>query len=278
MIKFLVDSASDYSCEEAKACSLEFVPLKVKIDNIEYQSGVNLSSDQFYELLVKTNEFPKTSQPSPQQFVEAFEKAKENHDELICVLLSSGLSGTYQSATLAKEIVDYDGIYLVDSLAATHMIRMSVEYGQKLVKQGLSAEQITEELNSFKNRVRVYATLDTLEYLCMGGRLSRMQATIGEIASIKPVVSVNEEGAVYVKAKNLGINKSISYLVNLYKNSSIDENFPIYSLYTYGQDNVEKLEKKFNDQGLRFDVRKQVGSTIGAHVGPNAFGFMFVEK
>ena len=278
MIKFLVDSASDYSFEEAKTCDLEFVPLKVKIDNIEYQSGMNLSSDQFYELLIKTNEFPKTSQPSPQQFVEVFEKAKANHDELICVLLSSGLSGTYQSATLAKEIVDYDGIYLVDSLAATHMIRMSVEYGQKLVKQGLSAEQITEELNNFKNRVRVFATLDTLEYLYKGGRLSRMQATIGEIANIKPVVSVNESGEVYVKAKNLGINKSISYLVNLYKTSQIDENFPIYSVYTYGQDNVEKLEKKFSDQGLRFDERKQVGSTIGAHVGPNAFGFMFVQK
>ena len=278
MIKFLVDSASDYSLKEANDSNIEFVPLKVNISGTEYESGCNLNSDEFYELLTGNKEFPKTSQPSPSQFADVFEKAKSQGDTLICVLLSSGLSGTYQSALLAHEIVDYDQIYIIDSLSATHMIRLIVEYGQKLVNEGLNAGQIVDELNAFKTKIRVVATLDTLEYLYMGGRLSRMQATIGEMANIKPSISVNSIGKVYVKAKILGINKSINYIISDYKNTNIDESFPVYSLYTFGQENVSKLESKMKEQGLRFDCRMQVGSTIGAHIGPNAFGLMFVEK
>ena len=278
MIKFLVDSASDYSYEEAKAKGLEFVALKVTINAREYQGGINLNSDQFYELLTTTKEFPKTSQPSPQQFLEIFEKIKNDNDELICVLLSSGLSGTYQSACLAKQMVDYDKIHIIDSLAATHMIRISVEHGLKLVKEGLSAEEIVERLMDLKSRVRVIATLDTLEYLCMGGRLSRVQAAVGELAKLKPAISVNEEGQVYVVAKNLGINKSTTYLINYLKSKEIDHNFPIYSLYTYGTANTEKLEAKLSANEIEYAGRLQVGSTIGAHVGPNCFGILYVEK
>lgn len=278
MIKFLVDSASDYTSLEAQASGLEFVPLKVSINGTEYLSGINLNSDQFYELLSNTSEFPKTSQPSPQQFVEIFEKVKNDGDELICVLLSSGLSGTYQSACLAKEIVDYDKIYLVDSLAATHMIRMIVDAGRKMASEGLSAQEITDKLNVLKTKVRVCAVLDTLEYLCMGGRLSRVQAAIGEFAKLKPVVSVNDEGKVYVMGKNLGINKSMSYIINYFKNSEVDENYPVYSLYTYGLENPQKFEDKLHTNGIEFAKRLQVGSTIGAHVGPGAYGVLFISK
>ena len=278
MIKFLVDSASDYTCDEAHACGLEYAPLKVQIDGKEYESGVDLNSDQFYEKLIATDEFPKTSQPSPSKFVEIFEKAESNHDELICVLLSTGLSGTYQSAALAKEIVGYQGIHLIDSLSATHMIRIIVDYGRRLAGEGLTAADIVEELNKIKSKIRVIVAVDTLEYLCMGGRLSRVQAKIGEMASIKPIVSLNEVGSVFVKGKALGTNKCLNYLVNLYKTSTIDERFPVYSLYTYGENNVSKLEDKLKENNLKFDGRGQIGSTIGAHVGPGAYGIIFVEK
>ena len=278
MIKFLVDSASDYTALEAESKGIEFVPLKVVINGDTYLSGVDLNSDQFYNLLTTTSEFPKTSQPSPQQFLDIFEKVKAAGDELICVLLSSGLSGTFQSANLAKQMVDYDKIYLVDSLVASHMIRLLVEKGLEMKVNGADALTIVDKLNDAKKRVRVAAVVDTLEFLCMGGRLSRMQATIGELAKLKPVISVDEEGKVYVLGKNLGINKSTTYLVNYFKKHEIDSEFPVYSLYTYGEENPIKLEKKLADNDISFNERLQVGSTIGAHVGPNAFGIMFVKK
>ena len=278
MIKFLVDSASDYTALEAESKGIEFVPLKVVINGDTYLSGVDLNSDQFYNLLTTTSEFPKTSQPSPQQFLDIFEKVKAAGDELICVLLSSGLSGTFQSANLAKQMVDYDKIYLVDSLVASHMIRLLVEKGLEMKANGADALTIVDKLNDAKKRVRVAAVVDTLEFLCMGGRLSRMQATIGELAKLKPVISVDEEGKVYVLGKNLGINKSTTYLVNYFKKHEIDPEFPVYSLYTYGEENPIKLEKKLADNDISFNERLQVGSTIGAHVGPNAFGIMFVKK
>ena len=278
MIKFLVDSASDYTALEAESKGIEFAPLKVVINGDTYLSGVDLNSDQFYNLLTTTSEFPKTSQPSPQQFLDIFEKVKAAGDELICVLLSSGLSGTFQSANLAKQMVDYDKIYLVDSLVASHMIRLLVEKGLEMKANGADALTIVDKLNDAKKRVRVAAVVDTLEFLCMGGRLSRMQATIGELAKLKPVISVDEEGKVYVLGKNLGINKSTTYLVNYFKKHEIDPEFPVYSLYTYGEENPIKLEKKLADNDIIFNERLQVGSTIGAHVGPNAFGIMFVKK
>ena len=278
MIKFLVDSASDYSLEEAKEQGIEFVSLKVSINNQEYLSGVNLNSDQFYEELITSSEFPKTSQPSPQQFIEIFEKVKADNDELICVLLSSGLSGTFQSANLAKQMVDYDKIYLIDSLMATHMIGILVQKGKEMVDEGYDAASIAEELNNFKSKIKVAAVLDTLEYLCMGGRLSKVQATIGELAKLKPAVSVNDKGEVYVMAKNLGINKSTTYLINCLKEAELDENYPMYSLYTYGDANPIKFEEKLAKNDFKVAGRLQVGSTIGAHVGPNCFGILYVVK
>ena len=130
MIRILVDTSSDYTVEEIKAKGLELVPMHITFGEEDYRDVYDLTKDAFYELLTSNEEFPKTSQPTPQDFVDIFEEVEEKGDELICILLSSKLSGTFQSATLAKNIVDYDNIHLVDSLGATHMIRIMAEIGR----------------------------------------------------------------------------------------------------------------------------------------------------
>ena len=124
MIRILVDTSSDYTVEEIKAKGLELVPMHITFGEEDYRDVYDLTKDAFYELLTSNEEFPKTSQPTPQDFVDIFEDVQENGDEQICILLSSKLSGTFQSAALAKNIVEYDKIHLVDSLGATHMIRI----------------------------------------------------------------------------------------------------------------------------------------------------------
>ncbi len=165
MIRFLVDTSSDYTVEEVKAKDMALVPLHITLGENDYRDAYDLTKDGFYELLTSNEEFPKTSQPTPQDFVDVFEDAQEKGDELICILLSSRLSGTYQSATLAKSIVEYDNIHLIDSLGATHMIRIMADYGQELVKEGKTAEEIVAALEEMKSKIKVLAVVDTLEYL-----------------------------------------------------------------------------------------------------------------
>lgn len=278
MIRILVDSSTDFSMEEVKNKNLYHVPLTISLNGQDYLSGEDLTSDQFYELLTAGEDFPKTSQPSPQAFAQIFEQAKDKGEEIICVLLSSALSGTCQSATIAKDMVDYDGIYIVDSLTATIMTRVIVDYGLLLINQGKSAKEIAEALNDLKSKVKVAAGLDTLEYLYRGGRLNKAAATIGELANLKPVISVTEEGTVSVIGKCLGKNKALQFILKTLNGKELNTDFPLYTVYAYGSENTEKLEEKLAAEGYTVSARLQLGSTIGAHVGPGAFGIIYVEK
>lgn len=278
MIRILVDSATDFTMAEVKDKNLYHVPLTISLNGKDYLSGEDLTSDQFYELLTTGEDFPKTSQPSPQAFAEIFEKAKENGEEIICVLLSSALSGTCQSATLAKDMVDYDGIYIVDSLTATIMTRVIVDYGLQLIHQGKSAPEIVNALEAMKSKVKVAAGLDTLEYLYRGGRLNKAAATIGELANLKPVITVTEEGTVSILGKCIGKNKALQFILKTLNGKELNPDFPLYTVYACGSENTEKLEEKLAGEGYTVSARLQLGSTIGAHVGPGAFGIIYVEK
>lgn len=277
MIRFLVDTSSDYTVEEINAKGMELVPLHITLGEADYRDGYDLSKDRFYELLTSNEEFPKTSQPTPQDFVDIFEDVQEKGDELICVLLSSRLSGTYQSATLAKNIVEYDKIYLIDSLSATHGIRLMADYAQELAKEGKSAKEIVAVLEELKSKIKVLAVVDTLEYLCKGGRVSKTTAAIGEMAKVKPMITV-ADGEVAVIAKSLGKNKAIGNLLKALGECEVDERFPIYSVSTLGTENCEVFETRLKAEGYDFKERVQIGATIGTHVGPGVFGMIFVEK
>lgn len=272
MIRILVDSASDLTNDS----DVYFVPLQVQINGHDYHDGVDIDRDTFYDLLINSPQFPKTSQPSPQDFLDVFNLVKNNNDELICILLSSSLSGTYQSAMLAKNIVDYDKIYLVDSLSATYAIKILKDKAVRMINEGYSALEIVDELESLKSRVKIIASVDTLDYLCKGGRLSATSAAIGNFAKLKPIISVSTDGKVEVVAKRIGINKTIDYLVDTVSESKLDISCPSYVIYTYGQNNVNKLKDKLNSINFEIADTMQIGSTIGSHVGPEAFGIIYV--
>lgn len=278
MIQILVDSSTDFTMEEIKNKNLYHVPLTISLNGTDYLSGEDLTSDCFYELLTAGDDFPKTSQPSPQAFAEIFKKAKEQGEEIICVLLSSALSGTCQSAHLAKNMVDYDGIYIVDSLTATIMTRVIVDYGLQLIEQGKTAVEIVDALEALKSKVKVAAGIDTLEYLYRGGRLNKATATIGELANLKPVITVTEEGTVSILGKCIGKNKALNFILKTLSSKDVNPDFPLYTVYAYGTENTEKLEEKLVAEGYSITARLQLGSTIGAHVGPGAFGIIYVEK
>lgn len=278
MIRILVDSSADYTAEEVKALNMELVPINITINDTNYRDGIDITKDELYQMLLDTDAFPMTAQPSPQEFLDIFEDAKEKGDSLIYLSLSSGLSGTFQSATLAKNMAEYDEIYLVDTLSATRAIRIMAEYACKLREEGKTAAEIAAELDEFKSRIVIYAALDTLEYLYKGGRLNKATAAVGELANLKPIITVNEEGKIGVPAKALGRNKALASLTKLITEKGIDSSFPVYSIFAYGEENTEKLEQKLEASGVSITKRLQVGATIGSHIGPGAYGLIFVAQ
>ena len=198
MIRIFVDSASDYTMDDLTAHGLELFPICITIGEESYQDGVNLKRDQLYEKLAAGCAFPTTSQPSIQLFLDAFELAKEQGDELIYLALSSALSGTYQSACTAKDMVGYAGVHIIDTLSATYTIKIMADHAAALRKEGRSATEIVAEIEALKSRVKVIAVPDSLEYLCKGGRVSRATATIGTLANIKPIITVTTDGNNYI--------------------------------------------------------------------------------
>ena len=278
MIKILVDSSSDYELKEIKENNFEFVPIHITLGDEDYIDGISLNKNEFYEILESSGDFPKTSQPSPQAFLEIFKTAKENKATLLCILLSSSLSGTCQSAQIAKTMADYDDIHIIDSLSASCMIKILADYACSLAKENMPAGEIVARVEELKSRVTLFAGLDTLEYLCKGGRLSKSAAAIGELANIKPVITVTKEGSVGILGKCLGKNKAITQVFKHIQETEADSAFPLYTIYTHGTENCSLLEEKLRENGYEVSQRLQVGATIGAHIGPEAFGVVFVSK
>lgn len=275
MIKIMLDSSSDSQKNHPFDC---YIPLTVDIDGRCYKDGIDLRPQRFYKLLAASKSFPKTSQPSPDDFIPYFEDAKQHGDELIYITVSSALSGTYQSGNIAKQMVEYDGIHIVDSRTASHMIGMLARYADQLRKEGFRAAEIVEKLTDLRDRQHIYAGLQTLEYLHKGGRLSKTSATVGTIANIKPIISVSSAGKVESFAKAIGIKRAIQTIVKQVQSFEIDDSFPIWSLCTIDSENCEALEQALASVGISVAGRMQVGPTIGSHVGPGVYGITFVSK
>lgn len=278
MIRIIVDSGSDLLPEVANRYSIQVLPLLANVDGVEYRDGIDLGRDGFYELLEETGAFPKTSQVSPHAFAEAFKEARVSGDEVIAITLSSALSGTYQSAKLAQAMVGEEGVYVVDSLSASYAIAMIAEYACALRDEGLSAKQIVAEIERFKGRVKLVAVLDTLEYLQRGGRLPKAAARLGEAAKLKPVVVITEEGEVGLSTAVLGRKRALDTLLKKVAKYSFDDSFPAIPIYSYGTKMCEKMEGELADAGMSLSDRHQIGFVIGSHIGPGAYGIVFVAS
>lgn len=276
MIKLLVDSASDI--KQGNAENIYVVPLSINILEQDYQDGVNLSSDDFYKMLTSGKVFSKTAAPGPEQFLKIFEEVKENNDELVCILLSSGVSGTYQSACIAKETCEYDKIHVVDSLTGAYGVKILIIEALKMIEEGKTCEEIVEKIHDLKKHVCVYLSVDTLDYLHRGGRLDKKSAIIGNLAKVKPIIYVSPEGKVEMYGKTIGLKKAMKLIMNIALEKEVDTNYPFYSIFTYGTENVEKLEALAIENGITIAERSQLGPVVGTHCGPEAYGFIYISK
>lgn len=279
-IRIITDSAADYSAQEIEKRQITCIPMTVTFGSKEYLDGRDITKDQFFKLLTEGEDFPKTSQPSPSCFLECFEEAKKAGDSVIAILISSALSGTFQNAVLAKDMADYEDIFLVDSKIATLGMRILVDRAVKMRDAGHTAQEITTELEKIIPRLRLFAGLDTLEYLAKGGRLSKTTAALGNLANLKPIITFTEEGGVTLCGKQMGIRHACRQAAKLTMADEPDMDWPLYLLYAYDQKNCAAFLHTLQKSGLKLDTPKVrgIGPIIGTHIGTGAFGIVYVAK
>lgn len=279
-VKIIVDSGSDILADEARKMDVKILPLKVSFQENEYLDGVNLSHYEFYEKLIESDSLPKTSQISPYEYEQAFDEALKDHDEVICITLASKLSGCYQSANIARD--DRENIYLIDSCNVAMAERALVQLAVKYRDEGMDAEAIVKNVEEKKKRLRILALLDTLEYLKKGGRISSATAFAGELLSIKPVVTVDEEGNVVMVGKARGSKNGNNILINMVNKTGIDFSLPHSVGYSGLTDTV--LNKYMTDSKAIYDKYTDhvpvhtVGCAIGTHVGPGVVAVSYFTK
>ena len=278
-IRIITDSSADFDRATAKRRQVEIISMAVQFGNASFLDGKTITNDVFYTLLKEGRENHTTSQPTPAEFLRVFEEAKAAGDQVVAVLISSVLSGTVQSAQIAKGMCEYEDIYIVDSLSATAGIQILVNLACKLRDSGLPAPGIAQELERLKGRIRIFAVLDTLEYLRRSGRLSGFQAGLGAMTKLKPVITVRD-GAVSIAAKAFGTSAAVKQLQKFLLQYPVDDAYPSYFLYTDDKEREELLLPALREQGklpLRLHY-SSVGPTIGTHIGPGALGMAYIER
>ena len=256
------------------------VPLTVHFGQEEYIDGVTIDHKTFYEKLVESDVLPTTSQATPNDFIGAFETARQAGEAAVVITLASKFSGTYQSAVIAA--AEYENIYVVDGASAAMGAGILVELAFRFLDAGASAEEIAKALEEEKKNIVIVALVDTLEYLKRGGRISKTAAFAGGILNIKPVISVTD-GEIHLLGKARGSKMGNNLLVQeIDEAGGIDFSKPV--LLGYGGLSDALLLKYIEDsrhiwEGHLREVRyTTVGSVIGTHLGPGAVVVAFFKN
>ena len=267
-VKIVVDSTVDLTPDVRG--KVRTVPLAVRFGQEEYLDGININAVKFYEMLEKAEQLPTTSQPTPAAFEDVFREAVEEGFEVVCITIASSLSGTYQSATIAAQ--EFPGkVFVVDSRSAAIGSGILTEYALQLADQGKSGQEILETLITARRQIRLYFMVDTLEYLHKGGRLNGAVAVVGGLLNIKPILHVDETGAIRMLSTARGMKKAFSTLTQLSEaGAGPDFSRPAMLAYTGVSD--ENLSKYTEENTQLWGNTKStiVGSAIGVHVGPGA--------
>lgn len=274
MLRILVDSGCSIKQDEAANYGVEIIPLIVSFDGVEYYDGINLSREEFYNKLINEKKFPKTSLPNLYELQEKVNGYTKNGDDVLILPISSGISGTFNA--IRNLFIDNSKVKVVDTKLAVGGIRLIVHAVNQ--NKDKSLDELEIMINKLIPRIRILAIPETLTYLMRGGRLSKKDWILGSMLNIKPIITF-KDGSVAVQSKKMGLNSAMKAINSELERLDVDENFPIVASYTYNDSNLKKLingvKEKFKKLITVFD---DLASVIACHWGPNAFGFVFVQK
>lgn len=277
-VRIVTDSTADFSPAEAEALGITIVPLTVFFGDDAYLDNVELDNARFYEKLQDSKELPRTSQPSPALFQETYQRLiDEGADAIISAHLSSGLSGTYQSACTGRDLLPEESrkipIEVIDSQTISAGIAMGLRHAAAKVKQGVEATEIITELKDQFARTRIIAILDTLEYVKRGGRIGTARALLGNMLSVKPIITL-KEGTVVPLEQPRTRSKAYQRAAQIIAESgSLQEVAIAESNEEVGQQLADVLKGVYSGEIPRY----KLGGSLGTHTGPGTVAVVSVN-
>ncbi|AZN42066.1 DegV family protein [Paenibacillus albus] len=273
-VKIITDSTADVPKRVREQLGIEMVPLKVLFGEESFLDTVTITNNEFYERLAKSELLPKTSQPSPTEFMEMYERqlAQKPDQSIISIHLSSALSGTYQSAVLGSTLLETaNDITVIDSKSASFGCGMLAVTAAEMAAAGESKERILAKIDEMIKNRKVYFLLDTLDYLQKGGRIGKAAALFGSILNIKPILTIDQEGEVSAVDKVRGTKKAMQRIVDLFKQEYGDDAVEMTVGWTHKSDLAKELAALAQTQLKVVTIRQtEIGSVIGTHAGPGA--------
>ncbi|MDF2546297.1 MAG: hypothetical protein K0R93_1195 [Anaerosolibacter sp.] len=279
MIRIVADSVSDIPQNLIDDLEIEVLPLTVNFEHKSYRDGVDLSAEEFFKLLGESPKLPTTSQVTPGEFLKVFEEITSRGDEVIAILMSSELSGTYNSAITAKNMLGNTAIDVIDSQGVTLGYGLLVIEGARMAKNGYTRKEIIDRITYMQEKIEYKFVVDTLENLYKGGRLNAAEAFMGKLLNIKPILTM-KEGKLVPEEKVRGRKKAIKWLLDWIKSHQIDLSNQTIGV-NHSNDEAYALEL-INAIHENFDVKEVIlsktGCVVGTHAGPGAVAIYFLNE
>ncbi len=281
-IAVMTDSNSGITQAQAKDLGVTVIPMPFTINHEAYEEDINLTQDQFYQLIRDENTEILTSQPALGDLSKAWQKALEDHDAVIYIPMSSGLSGSCQSATMLASDDEFEGkVFVLDTQRISVTLRQNVYDALELVKQGKTAQEIADILVSRKMDATIYITVPTLTYLKRGGRITPAAATLGSLLKIKPILTIQGEKLdKFEQARTM--KKARKIMIEAVKKDIAERHWDDYDLFVaytedkeQADDYIEEIEAAFNHPVNWVDP---LSLSVACHIGPNSLALAAAKK
>jgi len=278
-VALVTDSTADIPRETRERLGIAMVPLKVNFGSDSYLDNIDLEPAEFYQKLTHSSVLPTTSQPSPADFFDVFKRLSGEGRPIISVHLSSALSGTYQSALIAKSMLEDEGdVTVIDSRSASYGYGMIVAAAAEMAARGEPADAIVAEVQRMRRDLRLYFVVDTLEYLQKGGRIGKAAAVVGSLLNIKPILTIDDEGGIRPVDKVRGQKRALSRIAELLEQDVGNRPVHLGIALTPGFDAQAKemsalLRGRLNAISY---TESEIGPVVGAHAGPGTVGVFVI--
>lgn len=275
MLKIVTDGAADVLPEWEKEYGIDMIPVNILFGEKSYLQGVELDNEGFYKLVDESRRIPKTSQPSPHQFVEFYRKVAQKGDTILSIHITAKLSGTYASAVAAaEELKDEFKIVPFDSAVGSLGIGLMCREARKLERAGKSVDEIVKKLEAVRSKIRVILTLDTLEYAKMSGRVGTLQAALASALNVKPI-AVLRDGVLNMAERVRTRKAALDRVISMAKEEFGDRAVYLAVVHARdpksGQALLEDAKKHFNHKET---IISELSISIAANLGPGTVGLI----
>lgn len=275
-IKIITDSTLDLPADLVREKGIEVLPLLINFGEESYLDGVEINTHYMLERIEKENILPTTAQVTPSRFEETFKKYLDEGYKIVTLTLSSEMSGTYQSACIAKNMLESDDIVVIDSRNVTSGLGVLVLKACEFRDNGDNIFEIEEKIKNLIPKVKSSLSFESLENLVRGGRLSKTAGTIGSVLGLRLILEV-KDGQMAVKDKVRGSKKALKKVISDFENGNVDFDSPIVIDEILNEEIYEGLKKYFEEKNIEY-IHGIVGCTVGIHSGTKACGVFFIEK